>query len=172
MGPRGKGAGGEAAGRPASGNRFPPAVEKGSVPLCASGADAAVAAHGATVCRGPSSGEAAVPSGETAAGACESRQAGGGRDGRPEASRDEGGTPGERRAARCGGRDSLLGAKDKMLPKKKCCMMGTFDSTSPLYIFSRPWLIFCQDTTDVMLYSTGECSKKGPCFTCAQGKPV
>ncbi len=57
----------------------------------------------------------------------------------------------------------MYGKRD---PKSRCCRMGTLERTSWLYLRSMPLLILSHDAAPLMLYRSGECSKKGPFFTC------
>lgn len=50
-------------------------------------------------------------------------------------------------------------------PKRKCCMIGTFSSTSALYIFSIPLFTLLHVGTALMSSSIGECSANTPFFT-------
>lgn len=50
-------------------------------------------------------------------------------------------------------------------PNKTCWTTGNFASTSALYIFISPWLIFVQLWVPLMFHNWFECSWKGPVFT-------
>jgi len=43
-------------------------------------------------------------------------------------------------------------------PKRKCCMMGSFERTSSSNFFNIPEVIFCHDAAALMLNRSGECS--------------